>query len=165
MNFKRFSVVHSDHGVSRKLIADGLRRIESDHQKGQHVIEFNRFIGFSNLVEVSENDKFYEVRRGNRPYTSRFVRNRQPIPCSRLVVIWQRVNQDFIRVITAYFTDRNDAGCPDEPGNILRKMAKGVKYTLSQIEEAYNFWSTHAFVELNTENNFQFKKINYAVWQ
>lgn len=147
MDFQKFTVLHNDHGVSSELIREALSRIGSKGHSGQHVVEFNRMIGFNNLVEVYPNEEFYELIRGNRPYASRFVRNRLPEPTDKLCIVWQRVNSNFIRIITAYFTHSNQPGCPDEPGNILRKIAKGVRYNQKQLQEAYDFWSTHAFVE------------------
>lgn len=147
MNFKKFVVVHNDHDVSRGLIFAALRKIKSENRKGENVVEFDREIGFNNLVEVSEDEDFYEEIRGNRPYPSRFVRNRLPEATNKVCVVWQRINEDLIRVITAYFTHSNLPGCPDEPGNILRKMAKGVKYREEELKRALDFWSSHAFVE------------------
>lgn len=147
MKFSRFTVLHCDHDVPRGLIRAGLIKIESEGREGQHVIEFNRVIGFNELVEVTDDDEFYEARRGDRPYLSRFVRNRLPAPCTKLAIVWRRDCDEVIRVTTAYFTNRDKAECPDEPGNIIRKKAKGIRYSVAQIEEALEFWSKHAFVE------------------
>ncbi len=147
MTFKRILLIHADHDVPLSLIRQALTKIESEKESGQHIVDFNRIIGFNELVEVTDDEEFYEQVRNNRAYPSRYVKNRLPIPTSKLVVIWQRINTDIIRVISAYYTGRNDAHCPDEPGNILRKIAKGATYTEEQITEAYEFWSTHAFVE------------------
>lgn len=146
MEFKSFSLTHKDHQVSRGLLNKALKMIDSDEKSGQHVVDFGRIVGFSDLVEVNDDDEFFLMVRGDRPYMSRFVKNRLPIECSKLVVIWKRTG-DHIKVITAYFTDRDEASCPDEPANILRKMEKGIRYSQSQIKEAYEFWSKHAFVE------------------
>lgn len=147
MEFKRFSIIHNDHNVPRWMIKRALAQIDESGREGQNVVEFNKTIGFNDLVEVSDDDDFFEQIRGNRPYPSRFVKNRLPQPCTKLAVIWQRVNDDFIRVITAYFTDRDTTDCPDEPGNILRKINRGDKISIKQIEESYRFWSNHAFTE------------------
>lgn len=147
MHFKRFFVLHNDHGVSESLISVALRRIDTSRRKGQNVIEFGRVIGFNELVEVSENDEFYEAVRGDRPYTSRFVKYRFPETTTKLAIVWQRVNDNVIRVITAYFTNRDNSDCPDEPNNILRKHNNGKKISMKQIEEALDFWSKHAFIE------------------
>ena len=147
MDFKRFVVLHNDHDVPRGIIFASLKMIESQRRKGENVVEFDREIGFNNLVEVSDDEEFYEEVRGNRPYASRFVRNRLPEATNKVCVVWQRINEDLIRVITAYFTHSHLPGCPDEPGNILRKMAKGVKYSEDELRRALEFWSSHAFVE------------------
>ena len=148
MDFKRIIIVHNDHDVPRWLIKQALSRIEGVERKGRNVVEFCKVIGFNNLVEVNDEDtEFFECVRGNRSYPSRFVKNRLPQPCTRLAVIWHRVNDDVIRVITAYFTDSEVANCPDEPGNIIRKINRGDRISLNQIEESYEFWSKHAFVE------------------
>lgn len=148
MNFKRISIVHNDHDVPKRLIREALNRIDECGRKGQNIVEFGKVIGFNNLVEVNDEDtEFFECVRGDRSYPSRFVKNRLPQPCTRLAVIWHRVNDDLIRVITAYFTDSEVANCPDEPGNIIRKINRGDRISLKQIEESYAFWSKHAFVE------------------
>lgn len=147
MKFKYFTIIHNDHDVPRGLLREALSRIDDQERKGQNVIEFNKIIGFNELVEVSDDDDFFESYRGDRPYPSRFVKNRLPQPCTKLAIIWHRVNEDSIRIITAYFTDRDEANCPDEPGNIIRKINKGIRISITQIEESYEFWSKHAFVE------------------
>ena len=114
MDFKRIIIVHNDHDVQRWLIQQALSRIEGVELKGQNVVEFGKVIGFNNLVEVNDEDtEFFECIRGDRPYPSRFVKNRLPQPCTKLAVIWHRVNEDVIRVISAYFTHSEEADCPD----------------------------------------------------
>ena len=147
MNVKKIKVIHNDHDVPHKLIYEALKRIESEEKSGTHIVEFNRQIGFNDLVEVNENDEFFEKVRGDRPYPSRFVKNKFPKPCTKLVVVWKLISDEIFKIITAYFTDNDNPCCPDEPGNILRKMEKGEKYTQQQLEEAFEFWSKHAFAE------------------
>ncbi|MDE6796369.1 MAG: hypothetical protein K2J63_13835 [Muribaculaceae bacterium] len=53
MEFKRFSILHKDHQVPWGLLREALRRIESDEPEGQHVVDFGKVIGFSELVPVS----------------------------------------------------------------------------------------------------------------
>ncbi len=147
MIFKRFSLTHSDHQVPFGLLRQALRMIESTDKEGRDVIDFGKIVGFSDVVPVSDDDEFYEMVRGDRPYPSRFVKNKLPIECSKLVVVWRRVNEDVIQVITAYFTAEDLPDCPDEPANMIRKINKGYKISTSQMQAALDFWSTHAFVE------------------
>lgn len=147
MEFKKFRIIHNDHDVPAGIIFSALKKINSENWKGENIVEFNRPIGFNNLVEVSDDEEFYEEIRGDRSYPSRFVKNRLPEPTNKLCIVWQRINADVIRVITAYFTHSTHPGCPDEPGNILRKMAKGIKYSQDDLKEAFAYWSNHAFVE------------------
>lgn len=147
MEFKSFSVQHKDHQVPRGLLKEALRRIVSDEPQGQHVVDFGKVIGFSELVPVSEDEEFYEMVRGGRPYPSRFVKNRLPIEVTKLLVVWRRSGNDHIVITTAYYTDSDDTDCPDEPANILRKMQRGEEYTTAYLRRAYEFWSKHAFVE------------------
>ncbi len=147
MRFKRFSLKHRDHQVPNGLLAEALRRIESEEVSGQHIVEFGKVIGFSELVPVSEDEEFYEMVRGTRPYASRFVKNRLPIEVTRLLVVWRRIDEDNILVITTYFTDELETDCPDEPANIILKMQRGETFTAEYLKKAYDFWSTHAFVE------------------
>lgn len=147
MEFRRFTLTHGDHQVPKGLLAKALHLIDSSEKKGRHVVDFGKIVGFSDLVPVTDDDEFYEMVRGDRPYPSRFVKNKLPIECSKLVIVWRRVNEAIIQVITAYFTDRDEAYCPDEPANIIRKINKGEKFSPEQIQKALDFWSTHAFVE------------------
>lgn len=147
MKFKRFSLVHADHQVPYGLLKKALKMIDSEEKKGSHVVDFGEIVGFSEVVTVSEEDEFFEMKRGDRPYLSRYVKNKLPIECSKLAIIWRRVNEDVIQVITAYFTDRSNPECPDEPANILRKIKNGRKISREAMEASLDFWSTHAFVE------------------
>ena len=141
------NIVHGDHGVSPILLKQTIELIMFDPaSEGKTLIEFNEIIGYNHLIEVSDKDKFYEKRRGSRPYKSRFVRNRKPIPTNKLAVIWTKDSKRF-KVITAYFTN-SSVECPDEPGNVIRKYKSGSKkVTLQTIQESLDFWSKHAFVE------------------
>ena len=147
MQFKKAYIIHNDHDVPYHLVCRALKRINSTEIRGEHIVDFSKIVGYSNLVEVVDGDVFYEEARGNRPYVSRFVKNKLPIPCSKLAIVWQRKNENLIYVITAYFTDRDTIYCPDEPGNIIRKFHKGIPYTKEQIEASLEFWSKYAFVE------------------
>ncbi len=147
MTFKSFSLKYKSHQVPRGLLRQALTLIDSEADKGQHIVDFGRVIGFSELVPVTEDEEFYEMVRDNRPYPSRFVKNRLPIEVTKLMVVWRRVGEEHISVVTTYFTDLDDTDCPDEPGNILRKIKEGAEYTGAQLKKAYDFWSTHAFVE------------------
>lgn len=147
VDFKRIYIIHNDHDVQYRLIREALSRIDSTELRGQSIIDFGKVIGYSNLVEVTEDEAFYYEVRGNRPYPSRFVLNRLPVPCTKLAIVWERKSTELIYVITAYFTESDYPSCPDEPGNVLRKMKLGVSFTPDQIQESLNFWSTHAFVE------------------
>ena len=135
------------HDVPFGLIWKALSMIDSEEQSGSHVVDFGRVIGFNELVEVSEDDDFYEKTRGIRTYPSRFVKDKFPLPCTKLAIVWRHIREGRFKVLTAYFTDRDNPHCPDEPGNIIRKINNGHKYSLSEIEEALEFWSKHAFVE------------------
>ncbi len=147
MDFKRFILVHRDHQVKNGLLAKALHMIVSDEKEGKNIIDFGNPIGFSELVPVAGDEEFYEQVRGNRPYPSRFVKNRLPIECSKLFIRWRRINDEIIQVITAYFTAYDNLDCPDEPANILRKCKKGHYYSPAELKEAHDFWATHAFVE------------------
>ncbi|MBD5358034.1 MAG: hypothetical protein HDR88_13675 [Bacteroides sp.] len=78
MKFRNFSLLHNDHQVPDGLVAKALRMIKSDAKKGAHLVDFGKVVDLSNLVEVSKDDECYEKVRSNRPYPSRFVKNRLP---------------------------------------------------------------------------------------
>lgn len=141
------NIIHGDHKVPFYLIKEAVDLISfNPASEGKTLIEYSKIIGYSNLVKVFDNDVFYEKRRGQRPYKSRFVRNRLPIPTNKLAVIWRK-NEKSIKIITAYFTDTG-IECPDEPGNVIRKYKRGDNISLQTIQESLDFWNNHAFVEL-----------------
>lgn len=147
MDFRKVYVIHNDHDVPYHMICKALSMIVSSNEHGQDIVDFGKIIGYSNLVKVDDDEEFYEEYRGKRPYKSRFVKNKLPVPCSKLAVIWQRKNASLIYVITAYFTQNDNPTCPDEPGNIIRKINNGMVITQAQIQESLDFWTKHAFVE------------------
>lgn len=146
------NIIHGDHGVSKELIIEALSTVPKNKNRGRITVDFNKTIGFTNLVSVNENDTFYEKVRGERPYKSRFVVGKSPEPATKLTVVYRKTKYGF-QVITAYFTNFNveeSTNCPDEPGNILRKYNKNPRrISLKQIEDSLDFWSRHAFVEGN----------------
>lgn len=142
--------LHDDHGVPQSLLNIAVNILNwktPEEGFGRTIIEFDKVIGSDELVEVTENDDFYEKRRGNRPYMSRFVKGKSPVPTNKLCVVWKKTPKNF-KVITAYFTSSNLENCPDEPGNVIRKYQRGDKdITLQTVQESLDFWSKHAFVE------------------
>ena len=49
--------------------------------------DFGRFVGTTNLVETTESDTIVYAKRIGRNTYSRFALNKQPLPCSSIVVV------------------------------------------------------------------------------
>lgn len=131
--------IHDDHGVSQDVLDQAIRISDGKSM----IVHFHTFIGTSNVVPVSDSDEFYEKRRGDRPYNSRFVKGKEPVHTNKLAIVWKKG-----RLITAYPTTSDDINCPDEPGNILRKVEKGRRISVAEMERSLEFWTKHAFVEV-----------------
>jgi hypothetical protein len=98
-------------------------------------IEMGRSVGGCDCVQTSDADvAFYEKRPGRR-WMSRFVRGREPDPCSKITVIGT-VNGDSLRVISAWI----GGPAPREEGDSSIDSAADRK--ISQ-----DFWSTHALIK------------------
>lgn len=70
------------------LLADALLRVESGGRPFiLEVVDFGHHIGESICVPTGPSDEIVFAKRPNRFGFSRFVKNREPEPCSTLVVI------------------------------------------------------------------------------
>lgn len=52
--------------------------------------EFGRVVGTTNLVETTSEDEIVYAKRKGRDTISRFVKNKQPTPCSSIVVVLRK---------------------------------------------------------------------------
>lgn len=100
-------------------------------------LDFNKPIGYSTCISVSSNDEFrYAVRIG-RKYPTRFVLNREPVPCSTITIIMKRTPNSTnygYRLLTAYI------------GGLATKEVHDPTLEYEEAHEANQFWSTHALI-------------------
>lgn len=91
---------------------------------------FETSVGNSTCVSTRDEDEIVYARREGREGLTRFVKNRQPMPCRCVTVILRRrCDSGAYEVMTAYIGQR----APREP---CPKAGS----------EAFEFWSTHALV-------------------
>lgn len=98
-------------------------------------IEMGRVVGKCDCVETSETDVVFYQKRPGRRWTTRFVRNREPQPCSKITVIGT-INGNSLRVISAWI----GGPAPREEGDFSIDNATDRKIT-------QDFWSTHALIK------------------
>src|SRR3989344_3963702 len=117
------------HASAEAHLAEALTRIDS-LGRGQikKTVDLGRVIGRSNCVSTSEDDEIVFAQRVNRPGLSRFVKNREPKPTSRLTVKLHRLADGKYEVRTAYIGDAGVAEPWDEDAKA----------------DSIPFWSAHA---------------------
>jgi len=94
-------------------------------------IDFGRVIGVSNCVATHAGDDIVYAQRRNRLGWTRFVKNRQPEPCSSVVVVLAR-EPDGCYILRTAFLGRKT---PAEPWDLDARTA-----------DSLSFWSAHALV-------------------
>lgn len=100
-------------------------------------VDFNKNIGFTTCVKVHKNDEFRYAKRLGRKYPTRFVLNREPVPCSTVTVIMKRTpySENYgYSLLTAYV------------GGLATKEVHDPKLEYEEAHEANEFWSTHALI-------------------
>ena len=103
--------------------------------------DFGRKLGYTHCVECPPKDPdVYFKRRGNRPYLSRMVKNRQPQECSKLTMVFKR-KSDYMLVISAWI----GGTAKPELGDI--KSFENAPDYEEAVRESCAFWSTHALID------------------
>ena len=125
----------ADHADVLPFLQEAVSRVGSksfDHI-GVVVLDMGRIIGTSKCVPTTETDDVFYQNRPHRPWKTRFVRNRKPVPCSTVTVIFKRGMYNHIRILTAFI------GKPAarEPGDPTLRSPE-------EIAESNLFWSQHA---------------------
>jgi len=99
--------------------------------------DFRKTIGHSALVPTTDADDVVYIRRAGRSAgCSRGVRNREPVPCSSLVVILHRNAYGVVALMTSYIGTLT----PPEP------CSKSGRTSMAMWEECVRFWKNHALV-------------------
>jgi len=113
------------------LLKEALGKIESEGRPFMvEEVNFGRVVGETVCVETSDLDQIVFAQRPSRFGISRFVMNRQPAPCSALVVILKRAEEGFYILISAF------VGRKPEPEPWDRNAT----------ERSVEFWSGHALI-------------------
>lgn len=119
------------HESVRPYIVEALARIDAE-QKIFLVeeINFGREIGKSVCVLTNENDKIIFAQRPNRFGLTRFVIGKAPEPCSSVVVILKRTEEQSYILLTAF----------------IGKKAEPEPWDRNATERSMEFWSSRALV-------------------
>ena len=131
---------HLHRGV-QTLVRDVLKTKVLDESIVKICHTFDKVIGKTYCVPVTEKDQLsFQVRPG-RKGLSHIVENRQPEPCKSVVIILKQIQYGYV-IITAYISEP----APPEPWNrsTLEKDARGYKEALN---ESLDFWSFHALIK------------------
>lgn len=120
------------HQSVAHLLPDALSQIET---RGRNFfieeVDFGRPIGETICVATGHDDKIVYAKRPKRFGFSRFVKNRTPEPCDRIMVILKRDDfKDYYVLITAFVGHRPEP----EPWD---RNANG---------NSLAFWNSHALV-------------------
>lgn len=138
---------HIHEGVEPYLndVLDNFRSADWDIDGNQ--VDFNRTIGYCSCVQTEEADKIsYHIRKERRGH-SRFVHNKEPIPCSSIVVILG-MHDNFFQIKTAYI--------------VLKSFPE--PFSPLATEEALIYWRNHAFV-FGTEKVLEHSGLDECPWQ
>lgn len=116
-----------------KLIREALPLITSP-KEGNNEVDLGRTVGNSTLVETSGKDDIFYARRPNRDRYTRFVKNRDTVPVSTLVVRLVKKSDNEYELFTAYV----GKDVPEFPAS-------------EADSEEVTFWDNHALVFDNQE--------------
>ncbi len=137
---------HNSHlhetGSMAELLPEALNKINA---RGRDFlieeIDFGRVIGETICVATGHSDQIIFARRPKRAGLTRFVKNRRPQPCSSLVVILKKAEEDDRYVLITAFVGHISRPEPwDERAFLKQEEPKLAR------EESISFWSTHALV-------------------
>ncbi len=121
------------HAQDIPAVIDALAQIEA---KGENFIktcyDFGRLIGFTVCVKTTDDDDIVFASRVGRSTKTRFVRNRQPAPCSTVTIIMTRT-ADGYRLITGYIG-----------GLAEREVDDPAISSAEEFKRCLKFWSEHA---------------------
>lgn len=122
----------ASHPTVVPLLAEMFSRLHSDGRESFFgEVNLGRVIGENIRVETTGADEIVFAQRPSRRGLTRFVKNRQPEPCSDVVVLLKRIAGGAYVLITAFIGTR----CPAEPWDSQWASEKSVP-----------FWNTHALI-------------------
>lgn len=98
-----------DHILSQAL--SQLNSTDFDASEGpriKRVIDMGQEIGTSSCVPTGPDDEVVFAQREGRDGLTRFVKNREPRPCSSLTVVLRREDGGYFTLLTAFVGDRSE---------------------------------------------------------
>ncbi|MDO8492120.1 MAG: CRISPR-associated protein Csx3 [bacterium] len=120
------------HQTVLPLLAETLALLHSEGRESFFgEANLGNVVGENIRVETTDTDEIIFAKRPRRRGLTRFVKNRQPEPCSDVVVLVKRIAGGAYVLITAFIGTR----CPAEPWD-----------SQWATEQSVPFWSTHALV-------------------
>lgn len=123
------------------LLPEALAKINSlGRQFLVEEIDFGRMIGNSVCVATQPGDEIVFAKRPKRFGPTRFVKNRQPEPCSSIVVILKKINSNTYELVTAFIGKRPEP----EPWD-TRFFSQQVNPFETE-RNSREFWSSHALI-------------------
>ncbi len=138
---RRNSHVTGKNGIAH-LLPDALSRIDSESR--QFLIEevdFGRIVGETICVPTGPGDEIVFAQRPKLFGYSRFVKNRTPEPCTKVVVILKRDDyEDYYILITAFVGQRPQPEPWDRRNFVQQPDPRDAERL------AREFWSSHALV-------------------
>lgn len=129
-----------DHPEVKAFLGEAFAKVSLSDFQGVDfagVIDLGRIIGMCDCVRTTEADQIVFAQRPNRDGPSRFVKNREPEPCSSVkLVLWHNKAEGIVVVSTA-FIGNDSAPDPWSTGAGKSKEAHA---------KACEFWKNHALV-------------------
>lgn len=149
------SHLHKEGGLTKELLKRAISKIYLNGKIFKvKVIHFNKIIGMTNCVKVSEKDKenIIMVYRKGRQGLSCMVKNRICEPSSDLTIIVRKEKnmENHYTLISAFFGESSEP----EPWD------KSLQMNPEALERSKIFWSTHALVYNPDLIDFERSKLN-----
>ena len=114
------------------LLPEALSRISLDGDEFTKIrVDFGRVIGVRTCVETTDADQILYAQRPKRWGLTRFVLNREPEPCSSVVVILKWVE---------------DKGCYLLITAFIGELSEPEPWDRNATPESTRFWSSHALI-------------------
>lgn len=137
--YDRLNSHFADHGFSSETMKSALSKITQLSNFEKHVVKFDRVVGETTCVKVSENDKVIMAVRKRRQGPTPMVLGREPEPCKSVVVILKKASDDegeYFILITAFVGENS------EPEPWDKQLIPGSK----EHAKAVKFWKSHALL-------------------
>jgi len=128
----------STHPIEGKLLKEALLKLNIQHNFSfmKQIVSFKENIGYTTCVPTTEEDEIYYKVRPFRKGETRFVKNREPLPCNKINIILKKEDNKVV-LVTAYIGNESEP----EPWDRQCKFNPELK------KRAEEFWATHALIE------------------